>query len=85
MNVIKIDYSQFGDRSQVREIVDMDRSLPEPLRQMVRDDRSWEESAPSGNEINRLRDFFGPLNLTTAAMYRQALVVLREFERAEAR
>ena len=75
----KPDYSKFGNREQMREIMDKDKSLPKGLRELLEDDELWALYKPTGHEINMLRDTFGPLGKGTKVAFREALRLIREF------
>lgn len=75
----KPDYSKLETREQMREAFQKDKSLPKGLRDMVEDDELWALFKPTGHEINMLRDTFGPLGKGTAAQFREALRLVRDF------
>ncbi|HOE95878.1 MAG TPA: helix-turn-helix transcriptional regulator [Candidatus Sumerlaeota bacterium] len=73
------DYSRFTERAELLREMEQDPAMPEALRQFVRDDENWALYKPTGEEINKLRDVFGPLGAGTRELYRDALRVVREF------
>jgi transcriptional regulator with XRE-family HTH domain len=75
----KPDYSRFESREQMREVIERDKTLPKGLAELLADDELWALYRPTGHEINRLRDTFGPLGKGTKVMFREALHLIREF------
>ena len=56
-----------------------DKDMPAGLKALVEDDELWALYRPTGAEVQRLRDIFGPLGNGDKDQYRDALTVVREF------
>lgn len=75
----RMDYSKFESRSDMQEATSKDKDIPTGLKDMLNDDELWSLYKPTGHEINMLRDLFGPLGRGSAAQYREALRLIRDF------
>lgn len=73
------DYTKVGTREDMLIRMDDDMQMPLGLRDLVKDDELWALYKPTGDEINKLRDIFMPIGNGSKDLYRQALLVLREF------
>lgn len=74
-----LDYSTFDDREAMRAAALKDDGVPRGLKGILRDDEVWSLFKPTGEEINQLRDVFGGMGDGSASLYRQALLLVREF------
>jgi len=77
-----MDYSKYDDREAMRKAALKDKDLPKGMRALLRDEEVWELFRPTGEEINILRNSFGPLGEGTVEGYREALRLARQFMQA---
>lgn len=78
-----VDYSKLGSMQEMQTAAAADNSLPKGLKEILGDAEIWALYRPTGTEINSLRDVFGAnYGHGTANTYREALRLLREFNRA---
>lgn len=71
------------DASKAREAVLAERAMPKGLKRLLKDDDLWELYKPSATEINVLATTFGKLGDGTKSSYREALRLIREFNKPE--
>ena len=77
----KPDYSKFETREQMLTVLQKDRTLPKPLRDLLLDNDVWTFFKPTGHEINLLRDRLSPLGQGTKTTYADALRLIRQWMR----
>ena len=78
-----IDYSTIHDRDRLRQTALEDDFLPRGLKSLIRKDDTWALYKPTGDEINFLRDIFGRFPRSTRALFREALILHRQFSGKE--
>ena len=69
-------------KTELREAVANHKWLPEGLREFAASHELWTMYSPSGEEVNLLRDVFGPLGEGTARDFCDGLRLVREFRGA---
>lgn len=68
----------------LRDEILADRKAPQGLKRLLKDEDFWALYKPEAEELDLLRNVFGPLGDGSKASYRQALRLLREFSRPSA-
>ena len=66
-------------KAELREAVANHQWLPDGLREFAASHELWTMYSPSGEEVNQLRDFFGPLGEGKARDFCDGLRLIREF------
>ncbi|MCX7011201.1 MAG: helix-turn-helix transcriptional regulator [Candidatus Sumerlaeota bacterium] len=69
-------------KAELREAVANHQWLPEGLRDFAADVEQWSLYSPTGEEVNILRDIFGPLGEGKARDFCDGLRLVREFRGA---
>ena len=73
------DFAKIKDERSLRKAVSNNNWLPAGLVDFARRDDLWSLYRPSGEEVNLLRDTFGPLGEGSARDFCEAIRLVREF------
>lgn len=76
----QVNFRKYRKREELRAAVTNNQWLPAGLRELAVSDGLWALYRPTGQEINALRDAFGPLGEGTARDFCDGLRLIREFQ-----
>ena len=65
----------------VRKTIVADRAAPKGLKLLLKDDDIWTLYKPTSEEMDTLRNIFGQLGAGSKSSYREALCLVRDFNK----
>jgi len=72
---------KFKNAAEARKAILADRTAPKGLKALLRDDDVWALYKPTAKEMQLLKDTFGTLGAGNKATFREALLLVRDFQR----
>ncbi|MCX7012022.1 MAG: helix-turn-helix transcriptional regulator [Candidatus Sumerlaeota bacterium] len=75
----KDDFRKFKKKDDLRQAIANHQLLPDGLREFAASQEMWTMYRPTGEEVNILRDAFGPLGEGKARDFCDGLRLIREF------
>ncbi len=76
----EVDYAALDTSEKLKEAVQKDAQMPEPLRELLMDEQMFSLFRPTGPEIQYLRNQYANVGKGSVDLYRQALMLLRSFK-----
>lgn len=76
----EINYAMIDDPEKLMSAIEKDHKLPEGLRMLLLDQDTFSLFKPTGAEIQHLRDQYANVGKGNLDLFRQALMLLRNFK-----